>query len=120
MNAFTKDHRHPRIPRRLSPPRISNWLLAIAMAAVLLALGSWFNLREDRERAAAAVQPRAKLQIDIDALCPPETPGTTSIVVFTINTAADHGPAIEGCSRIAQRKYPVPGRVITSSTKETR
>lgn len=107
MNAATRDYRRHGFPRKAPAARLSNWLLAIAMLAVLFALWTRASIDEERERAAAAepaIQRHNLLQINLDD-CPPPGEGTTDLVLFAIKTSADGQHRAEGCSRIAERPF---------------
>lgn len=108
MNAATRDCRVPsthRISARNATQRISNALLGVALAAIILGLTAWLQERSDRA-AAEETALRAALHETVTvslADCPPPMDGDPGVLLFFITTRGDAGPRVEGCSRIAAR-----------------
>lgn len=128
MTASMRDYRRRGIRGKPPAPSLPYWALGIALAIALLGIFAWLKERDENEHARLTQQERiaamvkagylhtkvALLTIDLNA-CPPRTPGTTDLIVFTISTQADGGHVFHGCSRIAERKAERPDVKLVSA-----
>lgn len=100
---------HKHIPEEERTP----WMVFFGLLTLCLVITTPADIQPQLSPADKMLAARTTPPLTIHQLldqCPPEAPGLTAEVIFTVESRADAEPAVTGCTRIAEQQYLVKGK----------